>query len=57
MLKIKRNSTTKCLYSLIMATGTKPFVPPIKDKEKQGVYVLRSIDDGEKEQAIRIQSQ
>ena len=40
--------------SLIIATGAKPFVPPIKGREKQGVYVLRTIDDGEKiEQAIR----
>ena len=43
--------------SLIIATGAKPFVPPIEGREKQGVYTLRTIDDGEKiEQAIRSSS-
>jgi NADH oxidase (H2O2-forming) len=40
--------------SLIIATGARPAVPPIKGREKQGVYVLRTIDDGERiEQAIK----
>ena len=40
--------------SLIIATGAYPFVPPIKGREKQGVYVLRTIEDGEKiDQAIK----
>jgi len=40
--------------SLIIATGAKPFVPPIKGREKEGVYTLRTIDDGQKiDQAIR----
>ncbi|UCG45143.1 MAG: FAD-dependent oxidoreductase [Candidatus Bathyarchaeota archaeon] len=33
--------------SLIIATGAYPFVPPIKGREKKGVYVLRTIKDGE----------
>ena len=40
--------------SLILATGAKPFIPPIKGREKQGVYTLRTIEDGEKiEEAIK----
>jgi len=34
--------------SLIIATGAYPFVPPIKGREKQGVYVLRTLEDGKK---------
>ena len=34
--------------SLIITTGAYPFVPPIKGREKRGVYVLRTIDDGAK---------
>ncbi len=34
--------------SLILTTGAYPFVPPIKGKDKQGVYALRTIDDGRK---------
>ena len=33
--------------SLILATGAHSFVPPIKGKEKQGVYSLRTIQDGQ----------
>jgi len=33
--------------SLILATGAYSFVPPIKGKEKQGVYSLRTIQDGQ----------
>jgi NADH oxidase (H2O2-forming) len=32
--------------SLILATGAYAFVPPIKGREKHGVYVLRTIEDG-----------
>ncbi|MEM3815279.1 MAG: FAD-dependent oxidoreductase [Candidatus Bathyarchaeia archaeon] len=40
--------------SLIIATGARPAMPPIKGREKQGVYVLRTIDDGERiDQAVR----
>lgn len=31
---------------LILATGAYPFVPPIKGKEKKGVFVVRTIEDG-----------
>jgi NADH oxidase (H2O2-forming) len=34
--------------SLIIATGASPFIPPIKGREKQGVYVVRTLEDGEK---------
>ncbi len=34
--------------SLILTTGAYPFVPPIKGSEKQGVYVVRTIEDGQK---------
>ncbi|MBS7639692.1 MAG: FAD-dependent oxidoreductase, partial [Candidatus Bathyarchaeia archaeon] len=40
--------------SLIIATGARAAVPPIKGREKQGVHVLRTIDDGERiEQSIK----
>jgi NADH oxidase (H2O2-forming) len=39
--------------SLILATGASPFVPPIEGREKQGIQVLRTIEDGRKiDQAI-----
>ena len=39
--------------ALIIATGAYPFVPPINGRDKQGVYVLRTIEDGKKiDQAI-----
>lgn len=34
--------------SLILTTGAYPFIPPIKGREKQGVFVVRTIEDGEK---------
>lgn len=34
--------------SLIVATGAYPFVPPIKGKDKKGVYVARTIEDGQR---------
>ena len=51
----KDGSTESLQYdSLIIATGAKPFIPPIKGREKQGVYTLRTIEDGEKiEKAIK----
>lgn len=40
--------------SLIIATGASPFMPPIKGREKQGVYVVRTIEDGERiDEAIK----
>ncbi|MBX5326658.1 MAG: FAD-dependent oxidoreductase [Candidatus Bathyarchaeia archaeon] len=46
---IDKNGKTETLPydSLILATGASPFVPPIKGKEKQGVFVVRSLEDGE----------
>lgn len=39
--------------SLILATGAFPFIPPIKGREKRGILVLRTIEDGKKiDQAI-----
>jgi len=34
--------------SLIIATGASSFTPPIKGKEKEGIYSLRTLEDGEK---------
>jgi NADH oxidase (H2O2-forming) len=40
--------------SLIIATGASSFTPPIKGREKQGVYSLRTLEDGEKiDQAVK----
>lgn len=30
---------------LIFATGSKPFIPPIQGRDKEGVYVFRTLDD------------
>jgi len=47
--KDKTRKIEKMEYdSLIIATGAYPFVPPIKGREKQGVYVVRTLEDGEK---------
>lgn len=32
---------------LVLATGARPFIPPIPGTEQQGVYTLRSMEDGE----------
>jgi NADH oxidase (H2O2-forming) len=34
--------------SLVLTTGAYPFVPPIKGHEKQGVHVVRTIEDGQR---------
>lgn len=34
--------------SLILTTGAYPFIPPIKGREKQGVYVVRTLEDGKR---------
>ncbi|MEM2273151.1 MAG: FAD-dependent oxidoreductase [Candidatus Bathyarchaeia archaeon] len=34
--------------SLIIATGARAVMPPIKGREKKGVYTLRTIEDGER---------
>jgi NADH oxidase (H2O2-forming) len=51
--KTGKNETL--LYdSLILATGASPVIPPIKGREKQGIYVVRTLDDGERiDAAIR----
>ena len=42
------NKETLLYDSLILTTGASPFVPPIKGREKKGVFVVRTIEDGEK---------
>jgi len=42
------NKETLTYDSLIIATGADPFLPPIKGKEKQGIFVVRTLDDGAK---------
>ena len=42
------NTETITYDSLIIATGASSFTPPIKGKEKPGVYSVRTLDDGEK---------
>ena len=32
--------------SLIIATGADPFMPPVKGKEKKGIFMVRTLDDG-----------
>ena len=32
--------------SLIIATGADPFLPPIKGRDKKGIFAVRTIDDG-----------
>jgi len=40
--------------SLVIATGANVFIPPIKGKEKQGIHVVRTLEDGEKiDQAVQ----
>ncbi len=40
--------------SLVIATGANVFIPPIKGKEKKGILVVRTLDDGEKiDQAVQ----
>jgi NADH oxidase (H2O2-forming) len=45
-----KNGKTETLSydSLVLTTGADPFVPPIKGREKKGVYIVRTIEDGEK---------
>jgi NADH oxidase (H2O2-forming) len=40
--------------SLIISTGASSFMPPIKGKEKQGIYSLRTLEEGEAiDQAVK----
>jgi NADH oxidase (H2O2-forming) len=51
----KNGQKETILYdSLIITTGASSFTPPIKGREKEGVYSLRTLEDGEKiDQAVR----
>lgn len=40
------NEFTENYDYLVIATGAKPFIPPIKGLEGNGVYTLRSVEDG-----------
>jgi NADH oxidase (H2O2-forming) len=42
------NKETLSYDQLVLTTGAKPFIPPIKGREKKGIFVVRTIDDGEK---------
>lgn len=43
---IKMNNNVSIDYDvLVLATGSTPFVPPIEGKEKEGVFVYRTIED------------
>ncbi len=42
------NKETLSYDNLVITTGADPFIPPIKGREKKGVYVVRTIEDGEK---------
>jgi len=45
----KANTAIEKSYdSIIICTGAKPFIPPVKNINVEGVYVLRSIDDAKK---------
>ncbi len=43
-----RNKDSLSYDSLVITTGATPFVPPIKGRDKKGVYVVRTLEDGEK---------
>lgn len=48
-IKDKTGKQETLLYdSLILATGAKSFVPPIKGREKSGITTVRTIEDGER---------
>jgi NADH oxidase (H2O2-forming) len=42
------NKQTLPYDNLVLTTGASPFIPPIKGREKNGVLVLRTIEDGQK---------
>lgn len=43
-----RDIVEKSYDSLIIATGGKPFIPPIKNVDANGVFIVRTIDDANK---------
>ncbi|MGB0713730.1 MAG: FAD-dependent oxidoreductase [Gammaproteobacteria bacterium] len=44
---------TQAYAELILATGSSPFVPPIKGIDKEGVFTFRDLDDAQKLSARR----
>ncbi len=54
-IKTNNDAVEKLEYdSLIIATGAEPFMPPIKGRDKPGIFSLRNMKDGEKiDTAIR----
>ncbi len=46
-----QNGDTYEYEKLLIATGSRPFIPPIEGKDKNGVFALRTIDDVEKLQS------
>jgi len=42
------NKETLSYDNLVITTGAAPFVPPIKGRDKKGIFVVRTIEDGEK---------
>jgi NADH oxidase (H2O2-forming) len=42
------NKETLSYDNLVITTGADPFVPPIKGRDKKGIFVVRTIEDGEK---------
>lgn len=55
-IKTNNDAVEKLEYdSLIIATGAEPFMPPIKGRDKPGIFSLRNMKDGEKiDAAIRL---
>ncbi len=54
IIDVAGNKETIPYDSLILAIGAYSFVPPIKGKEKRGVYALRTIQDGQQiDEAIK----
>jgi len=50
--EIELSDKTKIKYDkLLLANGSRPFIPSIKGNEKEGVFALRTIDDLKKEQS------
>jgi len=48
-IKTNNDAVEKLEYdSLIIATGAEPFMPPIKGRDKPGIFSLRNMKDGEK---------
>lgn len=45
------NGDTIKYNKLLLATGSTPFIPPIKGHEKEGVFALRTIEDLKEEQS------